>query len=274
MDYFETTQKEGVYLPKIQKIDYEEIYRKSIKSEYDLCYIDEFRTASNITQQKAIKMFLEGSNLNDIVKFCEKERLKVIAEKLKKEANLSKRFSMRTFENFNVENETQKYAYERTKSYVENIDEHLESGTGLIFVGNGCVGTGKTHLACAAANALLNEGYPVKVINVAKMIYQIKENFKVDEYLKIPILLIDDLGKETGTQWVCETLYMIFNERYESMKPTIITTENGLDEIKRNYITTVNGVTIDRGKSIISRLTEDFIYIPLTGEDYRQRRAA
>ena len=58
------------------------------------------------------------------------------------------------------------------------------------------------------------------------------------------------------------------------MKPTIITTENGLDEIKRNYVTTVNGTTIDRGKSIISRLTEDFIYIPLTGDDFRQRRVA
>lgn len=69
-------------------------------------------------------------------------------------------------------------------------------------------------------------------------------------------------------------LYLIFNERYEAMKPTIITTENGLEQIKNNYVTTVNGRVIDRGKSIVSRLTEDFIYISLTGEDYRQRRVA
>ena len=106
------------------------------------------------------------------------------------------------------------------------------------------------------------------------MIYQMKEDFKVDQYVKVPILLIDDLGKETGTQWVCEMLYMIFNERYESMKPTIITTENGLDDIRKNYIVKDGDQIIDRGKSIVSRLTEDFIYIPLTGEDYRQRRAS
>ena len=181
---------------------------------------------------------------------------------------------MRTFENFKVENKVQEYAFNRAKEYVKNIDKNIENGTGIIFVGSGCVGTGKTHLACAIANELLNNGYPVKVINVAKMIYQIKEDFKVDQYLNIPILLIDDLGKETGTQWVCEMLYLIFNERYESMKPTIITTENGLEEIRRNYVTVVNGQTIDRGKSITSRLTEDFIYIPLTGDDYRQRRAS
>lgn len=254
-------------------MDYE-LYR-DLNGEADLFVISaDFRQATKETQDKAIQMYRNGEDLNKIVEFCIKEKNRALSEDLKKEANLSKRFSMRTFENFNIENEVQKYAYDRTIEYVENIDENLKNGTGLIFVGNGCVGTGKTHLACAAANKLLEKCYPVKVINVAKMIYLIKEDFKVEEYLTPPILLIDDLGKETGTQWVCETLYMIFNERYENMQSTIITTENGLEEIKRNYITTVNGVTIDRGKSIVSRLTEDFIYIPLTGEDYRQRRAA
>lgn len=245
-----------------------------IESENDLIYIDAFRMSDYTVQSQAIEMYRDGKNLETIVDFCKKQQMFKIAEKLKKEANLSKRFATRTFENFNTENEIQKYAYDKAKNYVDNIDEVIKNGTGLIFAGNGCVGTGKTHLACAIANELLDKGYPVKVINVTKMIYQIKEDFNVDEYLKVPILLIDDLGKETGTQWVCETLYLIFNERYESMKPTIITTENGLEEIKQNYKTVVNGQELDRGKSIISRLTEDFIYVSLTGEDYRQRRVA
>lgn len=249
-------------------------YKEYIKGEQDLIYIDEFRTAADDTQTKAIKLYREGADFQTITDFCKKQKMSKIAEKLKKEANLSKRFTTRTFDNFLVDNQIQKKAYDLAKNYTKNIDKALEDGTGIIFVGQGCVGTGKTHLACAIANDLLDRGYPVKVINVAKMIYQIKEDFKVDEYINVPILLIDDLGKETGTQWVCETLYLIFNERYEAMKPTIITTENGLDEIRKNYITVVNGQTIDRGKSIISRLTEDFIYVPLTGGDYRQRRVA
>ena len=247
---------------------------KPIKNEFDLVYFDEYRNSTSKTQEKARELARSGSTIANILKFCKNEENRILSNQLKNEANLSKRFSMRTFENFKVENKVQEYAFNRAKEYVKNIDKNIENGTGIIFVGSGCVGTGKTHLACAIANELLNNGYPVKVINVAKMIYQIKEDFKVDQYLNIPILLIDDLGKETGTQWVCEMLYLIFNERYESMKPTIITTENGLEEIRRNYVTTVNGQTIDRGKSITSRLTEDFIYIPLTGDDYRQRRAS
>ncbi|MCD7740347.1 MAG: ATP-binding protein [Candidatus Gastranaerophilales bacterium] len=243
-----------------------------ITRDTDLIYLDSFRVADNMIQLKAIEMFNNGHTVQQIEEFCKKSALKKNAEELKKEANLSKRFATRTFESFKIDNETQKYAYKRAKEYCENIDKNLENGTGLIFAGNGCVGTGKTHLACAIANYLLEKGYPVKVINVTKMIYQIKENFKVDEYINVPILLIDDIGKETGTQWVCETLYFIFNERYEGMKSTILTTENGIEEIRKNYITQINGKTIDRGKSMVSRLTEDFIYIPLTGEDYRQRR--
>lgn len=255
-------------------MDYESLRKNWIKSEEDLFLIDHYRAVDRPTQDKAKDMYIQGVNLNDIVDFCKKRKMTSLAKSLKDEANLSKRFKTRTFDNFTVNSKEQEYAYKRAKEYANNIDENLKNGTGLIFVGNGCVGTGKTHLACAIANNLLDRNYPVKVINVTKMIYQMKEDFKVDQYVKVPILLIDDLGKETGTQWVCEMLYMIFNERYENMKPTIITTENGLDDIRKNYIVKDGDQIIDKGKSIVSRLTEDFIYIPLTGEDYRQRRAS
>lgn len=254
-------------------MDYEKI-RDRITSETDLIYLDDFRIAGEITQQKAIEMFNNGDNLNDIVAFCKKEVQRKLANKLKKEAELSKRFQTRTFENFICENSTQKQAFEKAKNYVANFEEHLKTGTGLIIAGHGSIGTGKTHLACAIANDLLNNGYPVKVINITRMIASIKEDFNIQAYLDVPVLLIDDLGKETGTQWVTETLYAIINERYEAMKPTLITTEDGIEELENNYKVAVNGVVKNRGKAIISRLIQDFIYIPLTGEDYRQRRVA
>lgn len=255
-------------------MDYEQ-YRGQLKSEWDLAVIsDDFRMADDTTQQKAIKMYDEGENLNKIVEFCKNEKTRQFAESLKKEAELSKRFSTRTFDNFIVENETQKNALKKAQDYTKNIDEYLKTGTGLIIAGHGDVGTGKTHLACAIANDLLNKGYPVKVINITRMIAAIKEDFNVKPYIDVPILLIDDLGKENGTSWVAETLYAIFNERYEAMKPTIITTENGLNEIKNNYKKAVCGTVYDMGAAIASRLTQDFVYIALTGEDYRQRRAA
>lgn len=254
-------------------MDYE-VYRKQIIIPEDITRLDEVNYLDEIHRKKAIEMYKNGENLNNIIKFSLHQKRKEVAEWLKKEANLNKRFKSRTFDNFIIENDIQKSAFQKCVDYSKNIETYLERGTGLFIAGNGCVGTGKTHIACAVANDLLDNGYPVKVINVAKMIYQIKEDFNVKPYLDALILFIDDLGKETGTQWVCEMLYFIFNERYEKMKPIIITTENGLDEIRENYKIIVNGREIDRGKSIVSRLVEDFIYISLTGEDFRKRRKA
>lgn len=254
-------------------MDYEKL-RSQIKGELDLIYLDDFRMANKITQEKAIEMYNNGTNLNDIVSFCKQEQHRVLANKLKKEAEMSKRFQTRTFENFICETSTQKLAFEKAKKYVEDFNEHLQTGTGLIIAGHGDIGTGKTHLACAIANSLLDQGYPIKVINITRMIASIKEDFNIAPYIDVPALLIDDLGKETGTQWVAETLYSIINERYEAMKPTLITTEDGIEELKNNYKITVNGKEKNRGKAITSRLIQDFIYIPLTGDDYRQRRAA
>lgn len=254
-------------------MDYE-IMREKIKSDWDLCYIDEIRMSDEETFNKARELFNNGENLNKIADFCKKESNRKLAIALKKEACLSKRFQTRTFENFIIENPTQKTALEKARQYTNNIDEYLESGTGLLIAGMGCVGTGKTHLACAAANNLLDRGYPVKVINSTRMIATIKEDFNIKPYIHVPILLIDDLGKEIGTAWVAETLYTILNERYEAMKPTIITTENGLEDLRDNYKIILNGKEVNRGNAIFSRLIEDFIYIQLTGEDFRQRRAA
>lgn len=236
--------------------------------------IESFRCLTYDEQMKAEQFYREVKDKKKTDEFCKKILSKKYANRLRKEANLSKRFSTRIFANFKIENNVQKNAYEKAFNYYKNIKEMQENGVGIIFVGNGCVGTGKTHLAYSIANALLGEGVPIKVINVTDMVFDLKQNFDVDKYKKVPILLIDDLGKENGTQWICEALYNIFNYRYENMLPVIITTENSLADIANNYKTIVNGQQLDRGKSIISRLTEDFIYIQLTGEDYRQKREA
>lgn len=243
-----------------------------IKSAYDLIYLDEFRTSKDEVQKMAMEMFEKNRDIEEVKKYCNSFKMKKTAEELKKEANISKRFATRTFATFERTTQNQKYAYSRAKNYVEKIEYNLKYGRGIIFAGCGHVGTGKTHIACAIANKLLDMGYPVKVINVTRMISLIKKDFNIQPYIDAPILLLDDLGKEIGTQWVCETLYTLINERYEAMKPLIITTENTMDDIQENYTINVNGKIIDRGKAIVSRLKEDYECVNMIGEDYRQQK--
>jgi len=56
------------------------------------------------------------------------------------------------------------------------------------------------------------------------------------------LLIIDDLGAENDTTWVKEKLYEIIDSRYRDSKPTIITTNLTLEQL-REKLTGDDGVT-------------------------------
>ncbi len=215
-------------------------------------------------KQQADELFEKTQSIEKVDEFCRQHILKHKADFLLENSKIDKRFARRTFEDFKPFNETTKNAKEKALEYAQNILIYLDCGKNLIIEGAGCVGTGKTHLACAIAHHVMQAGIPAKFINVISMISEIKESFDIQKYTDIELLIIDDLGKEKSTDWVCETIYAIINKRYEQMKPTVITIENSMPEMTHNYG--------DKGKAIISRISEDFRLIRLNGNDYRQNR--
>jgi hypothetical protein len=225
---------------------------------------------------EAENLFRNTNDIKAVDEFLNGKINAIKAEKYKKQANLSKRFSKRTFDGFNIENEMQKSAYSKAFEYAKNIKKHIEDGTNMIFVGKGSVGTGKTHLACAIANNVLEQGIPVKVINVAVLVDELKEftsAFK-KELKTVKVLLIDDMGKENGTVWLCSEIYGIINARYENELPTIITTEGNLKDLEDNYKVEINDKIVNKGVSMISRLTESCFLAVMNGEDYRKKKGA
>jgi DNA replication protein DnaC len=213
----------------------------------------------------ALKLFAETKDKDKVDKLCLRFLSMDKAAVLLKDSEINLRFKNRNFENFKAYNKTTETALQKAKEYVEKIDDKFSNCVNLFITGNGKVGTGKTHLACSIANALMRErGIPCMFINVTNMIEDLKENFKIKPYVDVPILIIDDLGKETGTQWACTQIYAILNSRYEQMKPTIITIEDDLTSLQSNYG--------KKGKAILSRLKEFFNLITLDCDDYRQRR--
>ncbi|HUT96532.1 MAG TPA: ATP-binding protein [Dehalococcoidales bacterium] len=109
----------------------------------------------------------------------------------------------------------------------------------LVFVGvNGC---GKTHLAAAIANYLLKEGKAVKFVVVPDLLDHLRSTFSpestvtydqvFEEVKNAPLLILDDLGKQSTTPWAEEKLYQIINYRYNHQLPTVVTTNCALDEI-------------------------------------------
>ena len=107
------------------------------------------------------------------------------------------------------------------------------SPRGLLLEGE--VGCGKTHLAAAITNALIELEEDALFLVVPEFLDQLRfsyrrENEGLDEAeiirraYRAQVLVLDDLGAHNYTDWVCNKLFTIINHRYNRNLPCIITT--------------------------------------------------
>ena len=189
------------------------------------------------------------------------EQLKDRANYLRKQSNLGKRFSARTFENFEASDN--KRAYEACKRYVDlKVYDHEKNG--LIICGS--YGTGKTHLAAAIANQVVSKGVSVLFDTYGGHLEKIKNEFSVNAgaaYLNlmrsVDMLILDDVGKEKQTEWSASIMFDVINHRYESMKPIIITSNFNGKQLEEYF-----------GEACYSRLVEMCNAIVTQGKDKRR----
>lgn len=82
---------------------------------------------------------------------------------------------------------------------------------------------------------------------------------RVDELRRwAGVVVLDDLGREKVSDWTGEVIYTLVNGRYESMLPTIVTTNlTGAELAASPYW------------PVISRLAEDGELVRIEAEDYR-----
>jgi DNA replication protein DnaC len=95
-------------------------------------------------------------------------------------------------------------------------------------------GNGKTHLAAAIVNALLNRGVPVMFHTAPTLLDYLRATFAPDSGVSFDdrfdaiktaqVLALDDLGAETATPWALDKLYQVLDHRYTWRLPTVVTT--------------------------------------------------
>jgi len=120
------------------------------------------------------------------------------------------------------------------QKYVEHWQTMSANGDGLIFFGT--VGTGKSFSAHCIANALIDMGISVLYLSAADMVAEFGNNTARADYIKkicsAPLLIVDDLGAESGTDYSRSLLCRLIDARTESGKPIIITTNYTSEEMK------------------------------------------
>jgi DNA replication protein DnaC len=145
-------------------------------------------------------------------------------------------------------------------------------GNGLYI--HGPVGVGKTHDACGVAREVLEAGHGVVFTTAAGMLGRIRETFDGGgstaaakaRYARCDLLVLDDLGKEQPTLWSVATLFEVVNERYESLRPTVITSQLTLGELTERLSRGGDGET---ARAIASRLAGTCADVALSGGDRR-----
>lgn len=186
-------------------------------------------------------------------------------------SNIKDKFFDMTFDSYKVFNDSQKLALEKAKAIA------CGGNRSLLLLGDN--GLGKTMLASLAL--MIRGGFIYKMYEI---ITQIKSSYKanstVDEMdiLKnlsnCPLLVIDEVGKQFGSESEKNWLSYIIDERYECNRPTILICNL---KLKRDCSEeeVANGMYIEHylGRDSVSRLSECADIVNITGDDYRRKLA-
>lgn len=153
------------------------------------------------------------------------------------------------------------------RKYVANFDAMRSQGTGLLLCGS--VGTGKSFLAAAIANELINQGTPCLMTNFSRIISRVSEKFGGDQkYLddlnRFDLLIIDDLGSERDTEFTWEKVMNVVDARYRAGLPLIITTNLTLKDLA--------DPSDIRRQRVFSRLKEMCVFLEVNGPDRRNKK--
>jgi DNA replication protein DnaC len=129
----------------------------------------------------------------------------------------------------------------------------------LVLAGN--VGSGKSHLAFAIANALLNRGVGVYWETMPELRDALRAGYKDGSYddrftlmKRVPVLILDDLGTENASDWVAEKLFQLFNARYLKSAPTVVTTNLDIENAEAKLSERVRSRLLDRKLSTVVQL--------------------
>jgi DNA replication protein DnaC len=113
------------------------------------------------------------------------------------------------------------------------------------FVLQGTNGCGKTHLAAAIANRVLDRGGDVFFAVVPDLLDHLRSSFApgnesaydelFEQVRSAGLLVLDDLGAHVSSPWAQEKLYQLVNFRTVAALPTVVTTDQSFEALQSTH---------------------------------------
>lgn len=185
----------------------------------------------------------------------------LIRRDMREFAGLSKRNFNQRFRNYQPD-EGQTEAFLAARAFAKTYIEGKNDGTGLLLIGG--VGSGKTHLAAAIVNAVidyvplsdhdaercgdgircgLTPSSGTRFIGTVELMERLRAAYNSEEsgsaqdiirrYQEAELLVLDDLGAEKPSDWARERLFEIIDRRYNDCTPVVITTNADIRELRQ-----------------------------------------
>jgi DNA replication protein DnaC len=151
---------------------------------------------------------------------------------------MPRRYAESSFDNYERGEPEQARAFESCLAYAQDWEAVRHNGRCLILAG--APGNGKTHLAIAIGKVAAGAGAAVLFTTVADMAADIYSTYgtgdseaqAVGRYSRADLLILDELGVQSGSDHEAVLLGRVLNYRYNELLPTVITTNLAPDEIR------------------------------------------
>jgi DNA replication protein DnaC len=135
-----------------------------------------------------------------------------------------------TWMNWSHPTDAHKRAYNFVRSYADDLMHNLEIGRSAAFTGT--TGTGKTHLAVGLLRHVLGKGGTGRYTTLSNMLGRIKATFSKDgpekehdvirDLTRCDLLVIDEIGRGTESNYETSQLFRVLDERYMNQRPTLL----------------------------------------------------
>lgn len=215
------------------------------------------------------------------------KKRKELRVRWRRECGMPAELLARTFDNF--EKKYQKEAYKTALDWAKNLDLDAPHGYPSLIFYSDIPGVGKGHLMSAIVNLLIDNWKgesnsrrcPIRFESGPSLVRRIRATYnlrKEDElheredevYAKlagVALLLLDDVGKETPSNFTRETYWYIIDERVKNSLPVIISSRLRF-EGEHSLVELMGEDTVSRLYGMVHGQ-----FIEMTGQDYRRLKA-